>query len=78
MQVKTSLILSEELIKAIAQQAGEQKNLSEFIESAVWAFISHNIRSEQENRDLEIINNRADRLNEEAEDVLAYQVELRR
>lgn len=32
MQVKTSLILSEEILKAIAQQAGEQKNLSEFID----------------------------------------------
>jgi hypothetical protein len=33
-------------------------------------------RQEAEQRDLEILNRRADELNEEAEDVLAYQVAL--
>jgi len=36
--------ISDELFKAIVQLAGEQKNLSEFIESAVRAFISHKMQ----------------------------------
>jgi len=34
------------------------------------------IRNEQNARDIQIINQRADHLNEEAADVLAYQVAL--
>ena len=76
MKVKTSVTLSENLLKAIDQQAGASQNRSEFIEAAVWAFIAQLIRNQQNARDLEIINRRADRLNEEAADVLAYQVSL--
>ena len=49
---------------------------SDFIETAVWTFIGQLIRDEQNARDLEIINRRADFLNQEAADVLAYQVPL--
>lgn len=76
MKVKTSVTLSENLLKAIDQQAGPSQNRSEFIEAAVWAFIAQLIRNQQNARDLEIINRCADRLNEEAADVLAYQVSL--
>ena len=37
------------------------------------AYIAQLVRRERNERDLEIINLRADRLNEEALDVLAYQ-----
>lgn len=76
MKIKTSITLSEDLLKAIDEYTGEYKNRSEFIEEAVRVFIRQLIRRRQEARDLEIINNRADYLNQEAMDVLAYQVDL--
>ena len=77
MKVKTSITLSEELLKAIDKRAKQSnKNRSDFIEAAVWVFIGQLIRDEQNARDLEIINRRADHLNREAADVLAYQVQL--
>ena len=76
MKVKTSITLSEELLKAIDKRVKQYKNRSDFIEAAVWAFIGQMIRDEQNARDLEIINRRADHLNQEAADVLTYQVAL--
>ena len=49
---------------------------TEFIEAALWAFVNQLSREEQDARDLKIINQEADRLNDEAMDVLAYQVAL--
>lgn len=76
MKVKTSITLSEDLVKAIDERAKQHKNRSDFIESAVRAFIGQMIREEQNARDLAIINRRADHLNKEAADVLAYQIAL--
>lgn len=73
MKSKTSITLSEDLIKTIDKLAGPSKNRSEFIERAVRAYIAQMIRQERNARDLELINRRADRLNEEARDVLTYQ-----
>ncbi len=76
MKIKTSITLSEDLLRAVDQRSRPDKTRSEFIETAVRAFINQMIRDEQNARDLEIINRRADYLNQEAEDVLAYQVVL--
>jgi metal-responsive CopG/Arc/MetJ family transcriptional regulator len=76
MKVKTSITLSEDLLKVVDKLSGQYKNRSEFVEIALRAFIAQIIRNEQNARDLEIINRRADHLNEEALDVLAYQVVL--
>jgi metal-responsive CopG/Arc/MetJ family transcriptional regulator len=76
MKVKTSITLSENLLKTIDEYTGEYKNRSAFIEYAVRAFIMQLIRRQQDSRDLEIINQRADYLNQEAADVLTYQVDL--
>ena len=76
MKVKTSITLSEDLLKAVDEYAMEYNNRSEFIEKAVRVFIKQLIRRQQDARDLEIINRRADDLNQEAMDVLAYQVDL--
>lgn len=76
MKVKTSITLSEDLLKAIDYYTGEHKNRSEFIEDAVRAFFIQRIQRQQDARDLEIINKHADSLNREAADVLAYQVDL--
>ena len=74
MKVKTSITLSEDLLEAIDQRSGRFKNRSDFIEAAVRAYITQMIRNEQNAKDLAILNSRADRLNEEAADVLTYQV----
>ena len=74
MKVETSVTLSEEVIEAIDGTVADDRDLSEFIEAAIWAFLRQIGRQEQQQRDLEILNQHADRLNEEAFDVLEYQV----
>ncbi len=74
MKVKTSVTLSEDLIETIDKQSGPRKNRSEFIEKALRSYISQIIRDQKNARDLEIINRHADQLNDEATDVLSYQV----
>lgn len=76
MKVKTSITLSEELLKAIDEVSGSTVSRSEFIETATWSYIVHRRREDQNAKDLEILNRRADDLNAEAEDVLAYQINL--
>jgi len=77
MKVKTSITLSEELLKAVDKRAKQHKKTrSDFIEGAVWVFIRQLLWNEQNARDLEIINRRADFLNQEAGDVLEYQALL--
>ena len=74
MKIKTSITLSEDLVKAIDEYARKYNNRSEFIEEAVRAFIRQLIRKQEDARDLEIINRRSDYLNKEAMEVLTYQV----
>jgi len=74
MKVKTSITLSEDLLEAIDQRSSQFKNRSDFIEAAVRAYIAQIIRDEQNEKDLAILNSQADRLNQEAADVLTYQV----
>ena len=74
MKVKTSITLSEDLLEAIDQRSSKYKNRSDFIEAAIRAYLNKIIRDEQNAKDLAILNSQADRLNEEAADVLSYQV----
>jgi len=75
MKVKTSITLSEELLKAVDKRTRQQKRTrSDLIEAAVKAFMQQLARQEQNARDLDIINRHADSLNKEAADVLEYQV----
>lgn len=76
MKVKTSITLSEELLKAISKRSKDYESRSDFIETALWAFIHRSLQAERDRRDLEILNRESDRLNREAEDVLDYQVSL--
>ena len=74
MKVKTSVTLSADLLETIDQQAGPRRNRSDFIEKAVRAYVSQLVRESQNAHDLATINRRAKHLNEEAADVLSYQV----
>lgn len=66
--------MSEDILEAIDKRSGDSKNRSDFIESAIRAYIAKLIQEEQNAKDLAIINQNADRLNVEAADVLAFQV----
>ena len=76
MKTKTSVTLSESLMGSIDEHSRDFRSRSEFIEAAVRFFVADLNRRKAELRDLEIINRRADALNDEAEDVLSYQVPL--
>ena len=76
MKIKTSITLSNEVLKAIDLHIGEYRSRSEFIETAARNFIVQLARKKAERRDLELINKHSDALNAEAEDVLTYQVPL--
>lgn len=76
MKVKTSITLSEELLRAIKQRSHDRKSRSDFIENALWKYMNYLIREEQNKNDFSIINKYADRLNKEAKDVLDYQDSL--
>jgi metal-responsive CopG/Arc/MetJ family transcriptional regulator len=80
MKVKTSITLSQNLLRIIDQlieQWSEQyQNRSMFLEKAAWTLIAQLHRDEQTAKDIEIINRRADYLNQETMDALTYQVPL--
>lgn len=76
MKIKTSITLSDDTLKAIDLYMGAYRSRSEFLENAARAFIDQLKRKEAEQRDLKIINTRSDALNDEAADVLGYQVPL--
>ena len=77
MKVKISITVSQELLEVIDARARQsQRNRSDFIETALRIFIQQLEREEQNAKDLEIINRRADYLNREAAEVLTFQVPL--
>ena len=76
MKVKTSITLSEELIRAMDALSSQYGTRSALIEQAVRDFLATVAQRQREAQDLEILNRRAEVLNVEAADVLSYQVEL--
>ena len=74
MKIKTSVTLSKELLTAIDRVAGEGQNRSSLLENAAWAYLENLQRAGQNARDLELMNQHADELNAEMEDILSYQV----
>jgi Arc/MetJ-type ribon-helix-helix transcriptional regulator len=74
MKVKTSITLSGDVLAAIDRHSGAFRSRSEFLETSARQLLAHLARTATERRDLRIIDRRADALNAEAEDVLAYQV----
>ena len=74
MKKKISISLCETTLAAIDRRARPAKNRSNFIETAVRAYLSRLIPETRRDRDLAIIAQNADRLNREAADVLAFQI----
>jgi len=75
MKVKTSITLSKEALAAIDRLAGSRRNRSAVVERAVRELVAAEARRLRNERDLEILNRHAKRLNAEAADVLTYQVD---
>ncbi|MCX6377819.1 MAG: ribbon-helix-helix domain-containing protein [Armatimonadetes bacterium] len=76
MKSKISVTLTDDLVRGIEEHVKEFKSRSDLIEEAVQRFLTHLERKEAEERDIEIINRRADFLNAEAEDFLELQETL--
>ena len=73
MKEKTSVTLSKEVLAGIDRIAGSKQSRSAFIEAVLAKYLRQRARAQIEARDLELINNAADELNAEIEDVLGYQ-----
>ena len=73
MKVKTSITLSEELLEALSAQ---ERNRSEFLEAAAWAYLASQEREERYRRELALLNQLADELNAEQADALLDQADL--
>ena len=73
MKEKTSITLSREILAGVDRMAGSKQSSSAFIEAVLSRYLHQQARAQIEARDLELINEAADELNEEVEDVLRYQ-----
>jgi metal-responsive CopG/Arc/MetJ family transcriptional regulator len=76
MKIKTSITLSEDLLKGIDALSGAGRNRSALMEEALRFFLRKKVADLRDRRDLQILNQKSASLNREAEDVLSYQVEL--
>lgn len=73
MKEKTSITLSKSVLAGIDRVAGSKQSRSAFIEAVLAQYLRQRARAQIEARDLELINNAADELNAEVEEVLGYQ-----
>jgi metal-responsive CopG/Arc/MetJ family transcriptional regulator len=76
MKVKTSITLSEDVLKRLDRVARRGENRSQAIERLLKERLRAEARNAADAKDLALIDEHADELNAEAEDVLAYQAEL--
>jgi Arc/MetJ-type ribon-helix-helix transcriptional regulator len=73
MKTKTSVSLSDDLLKLIDGVVEGENRRSAFIEEAVKAYLEVRKRQRRDRTDLQIINRLSEKLNREAEDVLSFQ-----
>lgn len=76
MKVKTSITLSSELLKTVDKLLGANGNRSRLVEKALRAYLLERERQKRDAKDLATLNQKAEKLNEEARDVLNYQVDV--
>ena len=73
MKIRASIAVDRALLKKADQLSRRFRSRSEFVEAALRAYVARLSRQEKQARDLEVINRRAEDLNQEALDVLDYQ-----
>ena len=76
MKIRTSITLSEEIVREIDRLSSQYGNRSLLIEKAIRDFLAAEAKRRRDLQDIEILNRRGDALNIEAEDVLSYQVDV--
>ncbi len=76
MRVKTSVTIDERVLRAIDKATTRTRSRSRVIEDAAREYLSRRDRAAREARDLAILNEVAEDLNREMEDVLAYQEDV--
>ena len=74
MKIRTSITVDKALLDRAVKLSHRNRNRSELMEAALRAYVARVARRKKEANDLEIINRRAIELNQEALDVLDYQV----
>jgi len=73
MKEKTSITLSKDLLARVDLLAGSKQSRSAFIERVLRKYLKDRRRASIHVRDLKLLNQAAERLNREAEEVLDYQ-----
>jgi metal-responsive CopG/Arc/MetJ family transcriptional regulator len=76
MRRKTSVTLSEELVRQLDRASRKGESRSATIERMLRDALAGEARRAANARDLALINANADALNSEAEDVLGYQADV--
>ena len=76
MRVKTSVTIDEKVLRAIDRTTSRTRSRSRIIEDAAREFLARRARAAREARDLAILNDAADDLNREMDDVLTYQADI--
>ena len=76
MKLKTSVTLSEDVVKTLRSAARKGESRSETIERILREGLAARARQTADRRDLALFNRHAKALNAEAEDVLAYQADV--
>ena len=76
MKLKTSITLSEDIVKRLDRATRRGENRSQAIERLLRERLEAEARRVADSKDLALIDEHAAELNAEAEDVLAYQTEL--
>ena len=69
---KITVTLPEELLQEVDEMSKEYRSRSQFIETVLRKFIKKRKHEERDARDLAIINENADRLNADVEDLLDF------
>ena len=73
MKLKTSVTLSEDIVKTLDRASRKGESRSETIERLLREGLAARARQAADAKDLALINRHADALNAEADDVLIYQ-----
>jgi metal-responsive CopG/Arc/MetJ family transcriptional regulator len=76
MKEKVSFTLASDVLAEVDRNVGKESSRSAFIESVLRAYFKERVRQALNARDAELINQHADYLNREMEDVLQYRAPL--
>lgn len=76
MKVKTSVTLSEDLLKMIGRASRKGESRSRALERLLREGLAARNRRDGDQRDRVVINEHADALNAEVEDALKYQADM--